>query len=295
MNKILTFLFLLTFISGQSQQLNCTVTVNSATITNGNPQVFKALENSISEFVNRTDWTGEPTRQHERINCSMYITLNSWSDEQYSATLQVQSARPVYGSTYTSPILNFMDKDFAFRYVQFERMNFNPTSFDSNLISVLAFYSYMILGMDGDTFSPGGGNSWLEVAREVATVAQQSGYKGWSQADGNQNRFFLVNDMLSPTFSAFRNTQYMYHFEGLDMMSRDPKKAKQQIVESLEVLSELYSVRPNSFLNRIFFDAKSDEIVSIFSGGPSIPITGVVNNLNKVSPLNSSKWSKIKF
>ena len=278
-----------------AQQLNCTVTVNSATITNANLQTFKTLEKSISEFVNKTDWTGEVYKQNERINCSMYITLNSFNSDQYSATIQVQSARPVYNSTYSSPILNFNDKDFSFRYVEFENLIFNPTSFDSNLVSVLAFYSFMIIGMDGDTFSPQGGTGWLEVAQEVANVAQQGGYKGWSQSDGNQTRFFLVNDMLATTFAPFRAAMYQYHFEGLDVMAKDLKSAKENIKLSLSTLSEIYAVRPNAFLNRIFFDAKSDEIVSIFSGGPIVPIADLVDNLNRISPLNTSKWTAIKL
>ncbi len=293
MKKFL-FLFLLSG-SLATAQLNCTVTVNSETIANANPQTFKTLQKAISEFVNKTDWTGSPYKQHERINCSMYITLNSYNADQYTATIQVQSARPIYNSTYSSPVLNINDKDFSFRYVEFQQMVFNPADFDSNLISVLAFYCYMIIGADGDTFSPKGGDPWLEVAQQIASVAQQSNYKGWQQADGNQNRFFLINDMMSSTFEPFRDAMYQYHFEGLDKMADDPKNAKQNVANALQTLSQLHSVRPNSYLSRVFFDAKSDEIVSIFSGGPNVSISEVVDNLNRISPLNSNKWSQIKY
>lgn len=293
MKKFL-FLFLLSG-SLATAQLNCTVTVNSETIANANPQTFKTLQKAISEFVNKTDWTGSPYKQHERINCSMYITLNSYNADQYTATIQVQSARPIYNSTYSSPVLNINDKDFSFRYVEFQQMVFNPADFDSNLISVLAFYCYMIIGADGDTFSPKGGDAWLEVAQQIASVAQQSNYKGWQQSDGNQNRFFLINDMMSSTFEPFRDAMYQYHFEGLDKMADDPKNAKQNVANALQTLSQLHSVRPNSYLSRVFFDAKSDEIVSIFSGGPNVSISEVVDNLNRISPLNSNKWSQIKY
>lgn len=290
------FSFLLLLVSGiAAAQLNCTVTVNSETIANANPQTFKTLEKSISEFVNKTDWTGESYKQHEKIECSMYITLNSFNAEQYSATIQVQSARPVYNSSYSSPILNINDKDFDFRYQEFQQMIFNPADFDSNLISVLAFYSYMIIGCDGDTFSPKGGGSWLEVAQQIASVAQQSGYKGWKQTDGNQNRYFLINDMLSTTYEPFRNAMYEYHFDGMDKMADNPKLAKETVSEAIKTLTTLHSVRPNSYLSRIFFDAKSDEIVQIFSGGPGVPVADVVSNLNKISPLNSGKWTQIKY
>lgn len=294
MNKIFTFFLLLTIGLSQAQELNCTVTVNAQKLPNANQPVFKTLETALSEFVNQTHWTTQSFKQNEKINCSMYITISSNSSDQYTATIQVQSSRPVYNSSYSSPVLNFNDKDFSFRYTEFESLNFNPSSFDSNLVSVIAFYSYVILGMDADTFVPESGNSHFETAQNISNVALQGGYKGWSQADGNQNRYFLINDLLSPAFSEVRQTMYNYH-AGLDMMSQDLKKAKEKIKSALLNLGKLSSSRPNAFLTRVFFDAKSDEIVSIFSGGPSISITDLVDNLNKTSPMNSSKWVSIKY
>ena len=294
MYKIITFLLLLTFGLSQAQQLNCTVTVNSQKLSNANQQVFKTLEASVSEFVNKTDWTGQSFKQNEKINCSMYITVLSNNSDQFTATIQVQSSRPVFNSSYASPVLNYNDKDFSFRYTEFENLIFNPSSFDSNLVSVLAFYSNIILGMDADTFVLQSGNPNFEVAQNISNVAQQGGYKGWTQSDGNQNRYFLINDLLSPTFVDIRQTLFDYH-TGLDLMSQDLKASKEKIKASLFNLSKLNNSRPNAFLTRIFFDAKSDEIVSIFSGGPSITISDLVDNLNKVSPLNSSKWALIKY
>lgn len=294
MYKIITFLFLLTFGLSHAQQLNCTVTVNSQKLTNANQAVFKTLEASVSEFVNKTDWTGQTFKQNEKINCSMYITILSNSSDQFTATIQVQSSRPVFNSSYASPVLNYNDKDFSFRYTEFENLIYNPTTFDSNLVSVLAFYSNIILGMDADTFVLQSGNPNFETAQNISNVAQQGGYKGWTQSDGNQNRYFLINDLLSPTFMEVRQTLFDYH-SGLDLMSQDLKASKEKIKKSLLNLSKLNNSKPNAFLTRVFFDAKSDEIVSIFSGGPSISITDLVENMNKVSPLNSSKWASIKY
>jgi uncharacterized protein YodC (DUF2158 family) len=159
---------------------------------------------------------------------------------------------------------------------------------------VLAFYSNIIVGMDADTFVLQSGNPNFEAAQNISNVAQQGGYKGWTQSDGNQNRYFLINDLLSPTFTEIRQTLFDYH-TGLDLMSQDLKASKEKIKTSLFNLSKLNNSRPNAFLTRIFFDAKSDEIVSIFSGGPSITISDLVDNLNKISPLNSSKWALIKY
>lgn len=294
MIKIVAFFFLLTFGVAHSQELNCTVTVNAQKLDNANQQVFKTLQTSLSEFVNQTQWTNLTYKQNEKINCSMFITISSNSSDQFAATIQVQSSRPIYNSTYSSPVLNFNDKDFNFRYIEFENLNFNPSEFTSNLISVVSFYSYIILGMDADTFSPLGGNSYFEIAQNISNVAQQSGNKGWSPNDGNQSRFFLANNLLSPVYNDVRQASFDYH-SGLDIMNQDLKAAKEKIKTSLLNLGKLNTVKPNAFLTRVFFDAKSDEIGSIFSGGPSIAITDLVESLNKTSPLNSSKWVNIKY
>ena len=297
MKKIVSFLFLIFIGIGvvQAQQLNCTVQVNSDKVATTNNQIFKNLQKSISDFVNKTDWTGEVYNQNEKINCSMVIIVNSYESNQFSATLQVESTRPIFNSSYASPIFNYNDKDFSFNYVEFENLNFNPQTFDSNLVSVLAFYSYMILGFDGDSYTLNGGRNWFDTAQQILTVAQQSGYKGWSQGDGIQNRFFLVNDILSGTYDSFRTAEYQYHREGLDIMTSDLKAAKNKILESLKTLNEVYKVRPNAFLTRVFFDAKVDEIVSILSGGPNVQLSETIEILNRLSPLNSSKWSSIKL
>ena len=295
MNKFLVVVISLFFVSVQAQQLNCVVTVNSDKIGNANNATFKTLETALTEFMNNTDWTGQNVLQQERINCSVFINLSSYNSDSYSGTIQIQSARPVFNSTYSSPVFNYNDKDFDFRYVEYENLTFNPNSYDSNLVSILAYYSYIMLGLDADTFKLEGGKPHLDKALDVAIVAQQGGSKGWSQSDGNQNRYFLINDLVAPSYKPFRVAMYKYHYEGLDFMNEDLKKAKTAIKESISTLGQLHSVRPNAFLTRVFFDAKSDEVISIFSGGPSIPIADLVEQLNKVSPLNASKWSQIKL
>jgi len=295
MKKLVSFLFLLFVGVVQAQQLNCSVQINSDKIATTNNQIFKNLKTSISDFVNKTDWTGEEYKQNEKIECSMVIIVNSYESNQFSATLQVQSTRPVFNSTYESPVFNYNDKDFNFRYVEFEILQFNPTNFDSNLVSVLAYYCYMILGFDADTFSLMSGNKYYDTAQQIMTVAQQGGYKGWGQSDGNQNRYFLITDLMSGTFDAYRETLYKYHREGLDTMADDVKGSKNKIIEAIGTLSNLYEIRSNAFLTRVFFDAKADELVSILSGGPKVSLNATIDNLNKLSPLNTSKWSAIKL
>lgn len=295
MRNIFSLFLVLFFGIAQAQELNCTVTVNADQVGATNNQVFKTLEKSLNEFVNKTDWTGQKYKQNEKINCSMFINISGNSSDQFAATIQVQSSRPIFNSTYSSPVFNFNDKDFVFKYTEFQNLTYNPNSFDSNLISILAFYSYMIIGIDADTFSPLGGTKYFEMAQDVANTALQGGYKGWSQADGNQNRYFLITDMVSNTFSPFREAMYEFHYDGLDTMQKDLKSAKEKVKSSIVTLAKIYAIRPNAFLTRIFFDAKSDEIVSIFSGGPVVPIADLVENLNKISPINTTKWGKIKL
>lgn len=289
--------FLLLFFVGvvQAQQLNCTVQINSDKIASTNNQIFKNLKTSISDFVNKTDWTGDEYKPNEKVECSMVIIINSYDSNQFAATLQVQSSRPIFNSTYSSPVFNFNDNDFSFRYIEFENLQFNPSTFDSNLTSVLAYYCYMMLGFDADTYSLKGGDKNYETAQQIMTVAQQGGYKGWSQSEGNQNRYYLVNDVLSGTYDAYREALYQYHREGLDNMSADLKASKDKIIGAISTLSKIYAVRPNAFLTRVFFDAKVDEIVSILSGGPKVSLTETIDNLNKMSPLNVSKWQSIKL
>lgn len=296
MNKIAAFFFLILSCGIiNAQELNCNVTVDVQKLSNADQKVFKTLETALSEFVNQTHWTNRVFKQSEKIDCSMYINVSSNNSDQFVATIQVQSSRLIYNSTYSSPILNYNDKDFSFKYTEFENLIFNPSEFVSNLISVISFYSYTILGMDADSFLPLAGNQYFEIAQSIANVAQQGGYVGWNQSDGgNQNRYFLINDLMSPTFGEVRQTMYNYH-SGLDLMSQDLKLSKEKVKNSLINLGKLNSSRPNSFLARVFFDAKSDEIVSIFSGGPSIPISDLVDNLNRISPMNSSKWALIKY
>jgi hypothetical protein len=277
-----------------AQQLNCSVVVNAQKVANTNQQLIKNLELALNEFVNKTDWTGQALKQNEKIKCSMFITLSAVNTDQFSGTIQVQSSRLIYNSTYSSPVFNFNDKDFNFKYVEFENLIFNPSVFESNLVSVIAYYSYVILGLNMDTFQSFVGNAHLETAQNILNVAQQGGYKGWSQSDGIQNRFFLTNDLLSPTFAPYRQALTDYH-QGLDLMSSDLKSAKEKIKAAILNLSKINQTRPNAFLTRVFFDAKADEIVSIFSGGPSITISDLVETLNKISPMNASKWSQIKY
>ena len=296
MSKLFSFIAILICMNIHSQELNCIVKINSQSLTNSNQPVFKTLETSLNDFVNKTRWTNKKFKQNEKIDCTIFITVSSYGSDQFVATLQVGSSRPIFNSSYASPVLNFNDKDFNFKYVEFENLIFNPNSFDSNLVSVIAYYAYIIIGLDADTYELNSGKEYYEQAQGIVNGAQQSNYRGWSQNDGgNQNRFFLVNDLMSGTYDPIKSVLYDYHINGLDLMSENAAKGKEGVKQAVLNLEKMYAIRPNAFLTRVFFDAKSDEILSVFSGGPQIKITDLVDNLNRISPLNSSKWSTIRF
>jgi len=295
MRNILAVLMFCLVVSGFSQELNCTVVVNAQQTGNENFPIFKTLEKQLNEFVNNTKWTKKTFAPQERIDCSMFINISNYSGESFQASLQVQSSRPVYGSSFTTPIYNFNDGDFNFRYLEFQNLIYNPTQFESNLISVLAFHIYMILGLDADSFEQNGGAEYYKQAQIITNYSQQGNFSGWKVEDGLQSRFALIDNILSPTFKEYRDVIYSYHREGLDEMSENAKLGKEQIAESLKVFQTMNSRRPNSFLLRTFFDAKADEIEQVFGGGPNVNIASLKETLQKVAPMHSSKWQNITF
>jgi len=225
----------------------------------------------------------------------MTITINNYNGEAFQGSIQIQSSRPVYGSTYTTPLYNFNDNDFTFRYLEFQNLLYSPTQYQSNLVSVLAFHVYMILALDADSFSNNGGQIYYKQAQTILNYSQQENYNGWRLEDGLQSRFALIDNVLSTTFKEFRDVIYTYHREGLDLMGTNPKMGKENIAEVLEQFDTMNRRRPNSFLLRTFFDAKADEIQQIFSDGPNINIASLKETLQKVAPLHNSKWQNIKF
>ncbi|GAA4241255.1 DUF4835 family protein [Winogradskyella damuponensis] len=293
-NLFFLFAFLCTTVTF-SQELNCTVSVIAQQTGNENNVVFRTLEKQLTEFINNTKWTGEKFGAQERINCSMVINVKDYNNDSFSASLQVSSSRPVFNSTYSSPVYNYNDRDFNFQYLEFQNLVFNESQFESNLISVLSFHVYMILGMDADTFELNGGDNYFKQAQTIANYSQQLSGQGWKLEDGLQSRFALIDNLLSPSYKAMRSTMYKYHIEGLDIMNEGAKDGKTQIISALDELQKVHSIRPNSFLMRVFFDAKADEIMDILSGGPSVNITKAMDILNRIAPMHSQKWRNIKY
>ncbi len=295
MIRNLFFLFFLCLIGRtNAQELNAQVIVNADLVNQTNQQVFKTLERSLNEFINTQLWTDEAYLNQERITCSFVFNLTGYNNGQFEANLQVQSQRPVFDTNYDSPILNFLDKDIVFSYQEFEPLFFNQSSFESNLISLISYYAFVIIGMDADSFKQKGGSTHYNKALQVVNLAQNSSNKGWKPSDSTRNRFWLIDALRSNTFREFRQTLYDYHREGLDRMTEDPLEGKTKLMEALKKLEPLNQRRPNNFLIQIFFDAKVEEIVNLFQEGPKVDFKETEEILKKIAPFFGARWKQIK-
>jgi hypothetical protein len=297
MRKLIAlFIVFLVFTTTNAQELNALITVNSDKISGSNKQVFTTLQTSLTEFVNQTKWTDKNFKPQERINCAFTITINKQANSnRFEASLQIQAARPVYGTSYTTPILNISDSDFNFKYDEFQPFNYNETTFESNLISTIVFYVNVILGVDTDTFKLNGGDSYYKKAKDVMLLAQQSGGSGWQDQVGKQNRYTLIDNLTSTKLTTFKNIVYNYHRLGMDVFYKDKSKAKSTIESSVLQLENLYNKVIGNHIIRFFLDAKADEIATVFSDGPRTSNASRMQSvLQRISPTNNDKWQKIK-
>ncbi|MBR6251771.1 MAG: DUF4835 family protein [Bacteroidales bacterium] len=279
-----------------AQELQCSVSVQSASVQGTNKQVFENMRNAISEFLQTHKWTNDVFDTKERIECSMNFNITSqMSSNEFKGTLTVQARRPVFGSGYTTTMLNMQDEDIQFRYNDGQAFDFNENSYDSdNLLPLIAYYCYIILGYDYDSFSLNGGSEYFKKAEQIVNQAQSSQFPGWKSFDGTKNRYWLINNILDNNHKVFRTQLYNYHRKGLDQMSENVEGGRKAIYN---VIDELRKVKKNSTRNAyalsLFFTAKNDEIVNIFSEAPQMECTKVVEFLTEADPGNLSKYQKL--
>jgi hypothetical protein len=294
--KLLIFiaLFISFFPLVKAQELNCSVMVATPGIEGTNKQIYETMQKSIFEFMNTRKWTNYNFKMEERIDCSILITINSVpSSDEFQASIQVQSRRPIFSSSYNSSVINLNDKNVKFRYVEFQSLDFSESAYSSELTSLLAYYAYIIIGLDFDTFSTAGGTVFFEKAQTIVNSAQSSAYPGWKAYEDLKNRYWLVENLLNKSFNPVRKFLYSYYKEGLDVMYSNNETARNQIASALEFLQIANRDKPNSYLIQLMVSAKSDEIVNIFSQGTPMDKTKVVNIMNELDPANSSKYKKI--
>lgn len=282
-------------IASQAQELNCRVQVLSPQVQNMNKQVFQTLQQAIYEFMNNTRWTGQVYQMEERIECSVQINITEQiAADEFSGTISVQSSRPVYGSSYNTTILNWQDSDLWFRYLEFAPLDFNENTHLSNLTSVLAYYAYMIIALDMETFSPKGGEAFLLKARNIVGNAQGDRQaSGWQPFENNRNRYWLAELFFDQNFEPYRTALYTYHRLGLDQMTRDDAEARRNITLAMEELHKVHRNRPNSFLMSVFFDSKAQEISNIFSTELVEDKARVIQLLQDLAPDESQRWDKL--
>lgn len=276
------------------QEFRCNVSVSSSKIEGTYKQVFESMRTDIYEFMNNRKWSDNVFTTDERIECTVFIQITEQiSADEFKGTMQVQLNRPIFNSSYNSPLLNIKDNDLQFRYVEFQPMEFDETSNSNALTNILAYYANILLGFDYDTFSPLGGTSYFQKARDIVNRSQNAREKGWRAFEGNFNRFWLVENLTNKAYGPFRELLYRYHRLGLDIMSDKPDIGRSEIAEALKNMQRVYRSKPDTYVNRIFFDAKSDELVNIFSKGSTDEKGRVMAILTECDPSNSGKYDKI--
>ena len=275
------------------QSVQVDLTVNTELVNQTNITPIKTLEKSLRDFLNNTQWTSEMGTKKSTVSIAMLLTISNVSNNAYSGTLQVQSGRLVFESSYTSPLVTFLDDNFGFTYQEFQPFYFDINRFNNNLVSVFSYYIYMALGMELDSFSSLGGTEYYERARTIANAAQASNAQGWAVTQNRNGRYELIDQIISPAFDDFRNVMYQYHRNGLDRMASKPKQAKELLKKELLSLQNIMRRQPNSYLMRAFFDAKGEEIGQLFSDGPEVETEALLRFLNRFAPSNASYWALI--
>jgi hypothetical protein len=295
-NYLYLFLLFITTNSVFSQELNCQVSVVSVQVQGTTEkQIFDLLQKSIFEFMNNTRWTKDNYTVSERIDCSILINVTQKvSTDDYQATIQIQSRRPVFKSSYFSPAVNYIDENFLFKYQQFQQLEFNLNTFQNNLTSVLAFYAYIIIANDYDTYANLGGTEYWQKAQTIVGNAQSASEPGWKSFENNKNRYWIIENALQPVYQPIRECMYKYHRLGLDIMFDKPDDGRKEILKSMDLLVGVYKNRPASFPMELFFNAKVVEIVNVFSKGQPDEKSKAVELLTTVDPANSTKYFKIQ-
>ena len=291
----LTTLSILVYCSiGYSQELNCQVSILTPQIQASDKTIYDNLQTELRDFLNNRKWTNEEYLNQERIECSIVITISERvSTDEFKASIQIQSRRPVYNSSYNSPMFNHQDNDFSFRYVQDQTLEFDESNINSNLTAVLGYYAYIIIGLDFDSFSPEGGTPYFAKAQTIANNAQRLSERGWKAFETSRNRYWLVENLLNVSFKPMRNFIYSYHRQGFDKFTDNIADGRSSITENLSELKKVYQDKPNSFLMQVFFTAKADELINLFSQATNDEKNRALQVLTLVDPANTLKYQSI--
>ena len=277
-----------------SQELNCKVEVNADKVQNVNKEVFNTLQSAISDYINTQKWTEAQFSTNEKIECRLYLTINSYEEPNISGNLQIQSLRPVYNSSYTTTIINFKDTKVDFTYELNQPLVFSDVSWEGNLTGILNFYAYLIIAMDFDTFSPNGGDPYYDKAENIVRMAQSEGESGWKAFEDTKNRSSVLSAYTDKTTSGIRDILYKYHRKGLDEMVVSPDKGRSIITQTISTLQSIYDIAPMSVCLSMFKDAKLDELVNVYSKASKTERDEVYEILKVLYPTETTRLKKIK-
>ena len=296
--KLLIIKVLVYSLSIYSQELNCNIQLITQQIQGTNKQVFETMQGAIYEFMNSTPWTTHVFDVDERIECNMLFNLqNQIGDDEFRGTLQIQVRRPVYNSSFNTVLFNYIDNDLHFKYVEYQPLQFNENSHISNLTSILAYYAYIIIGLDYDSYSYEGGTEFFQKAEKIVNNAQNASQKGWKsiESPSRKNRYWLINNILNEDFSPAREFIYRYHRMGLDRMYEKLNDARAEIAEGLKLLQQVHRNKPDPFMHflQVIYDAKSDELVNIFKESFPEEKRRIFTILNEIDPANTNKYEAI--
>ncbi len=290
-----SFLFILSSLKGEAQELNCKVSINYSQIQGTNTQVFKTLETALKEFINDRKWTSAQYGVAERISCNMNITVKEYAETgTFKCELIVQANRPVFDANYNTTLLNFKDVNFNFSYLEYDPLELKDNQIDNNLTAVIAYYAYLIIGLDMDSMAPLGGTDVLRTAESIVTAAQSLSETGWKAFEDSRNRHGIINDYLDEGMKPYRQMMYDYHRLGLDEMAQNADRGRAKITNSLEELKKAKENKPMSALPQLFTETKKDELVNIYSKGTQTEKEEVYNMLVDINPGQTNDWEKIK-
>lgn len=277
----------------KAQELNCNLKINTEKIQGTNKSVFTTLQKDATEYLNNRKWTTLNYDQEERIECNINIIINAVQGDTYTAELTVQSRRPVYQSSYYTTLLNFRDVLFTFDYTEFQPLEFDSNNLTSNLISVLTYYAYLIIGYDMDSFSSLGGTPYFQAAENIVNQAQSKNWVGWKAFENSKNRYALISNIMDEAFKKYRQYFYQYHRQGLDMMTANPTNGRAKIADGINTLLEAYNARPKTIVISSFIDAKNDELINLFKNGTTDEKKQVYEVLSTINPSQNNRYEQI--
>ncbi len=291
---IVTILLLTNSTILNGQELNCQVIVNADRVQTTERNIFRDMEISFKQFMNNTKWTNEVFQSHEKIDCNLNITIESMpSIGSFNATVQIQAARPVYDTNYETLLLNFADREWQFEYVESIPLEYSENNFNNNLVSMLSFYAYIILGLDYDSYGLLAGEPYFIIAQDIVTLAQSSNRVGWQAFESNRNRYWLIENLTNQQMEGIRQALYYYHRIGLDRFLSSPDNARNEILKVLKEIKKVKDIKPNAIIVISFFDAKTDEIIRIFSEGNIQVRREAYNILTEIDPTKTDKYQRI--